>query len=363
MSILINWMCLCWIILISYTHTTVFSKFILFYFDCLNCFSQIDTFPPSFHLLFDSCLNFSWSAVSSVITMEQKKKVWLNLCERAKLNLKIGKKGLGKKKKTPLKYRRSMSVPDLRVKPSAMLDLQDGPRKPDQDSVFFGNVEGSCYLDETASETSSISLSEQFSVPDMPYSCSPAPSERSVPVDFTVLLETDKRQRATTWYTDDLDAVAGHVYPHTERQMAPERKSPGQRPKDPTDRVAAALSRAGARASDEMSTLTTTIESVSHTPPEEKCPTQPSSPVEMFIAGSAEDMASLTKFCFQVLLLHKYALPFKSLLLSRRVSYRNKRWNTVLLKTLTKLAATCFIRLYSLAIFSFNLNILLFICL
>lgn len=253
--------------------------------------------------------------------MEQKKKVWPNLRERAKLNLKIGKKGLGKKKKTPLKYRRSMSVPDLRINPSAMLDLQDDSRTPGQDSVFFGNVEGSCDMDETASETSSIALSEQFSVTDMPYSCSPAPSERSVPVDFPVLLETDKRQRATTWYIDDLDAVAGPVYPPTERQMAPERKSPGQRPKDPIDRVAAALSRAGAgrqtplaRASDEMSTLTT-IESVSGTPPEEKCSTehQPSSPVEMFIAGSAEDMASLTKFCFQVLLLHKYALPFKSL--------------------------------------------------
>lgn len=251
--------------------------------------------------------------------MEQKKKVWPNLCERAKLNLKIVKKGLGKKKKTPLKYRRSMSVPDLRINHSAMLDLQDDSRTPGQDAVFFGNVEDSCDLDETASETSSIALSEQLSVPDMPYSGSPAPSERSVPVDVPVLLETDKRHRATTWYIDDLDAVAGPVYPPSERQMAPERKSPGQRPKDPTDRVAAALSRAGAgrqtppaRASDVMSTLTT-IESISSTPPEEKCPTEHQSytPVEMFIAGSAEDMASLTKFCFQVILLHKYALSFK----------------------------------------------------
>uniref|UniRef100_A0A8C1HDI7 Multiple C2 domains, transmembrane 2a n=1 Tax=Cyprinus carpio carpio TaxID=630221 RepID=A0A8C1HDI7_CYPCA len=221
--------------------------------------------------------------------MEQKKKAWPNFRERAKpkLILKIGKKGLGKKKKTPLKYRRSMSVPDLRINPSAMLDSQDDSRTPGQDSVFFGNMEGICDLDETASETSSTALSEQLSVADMPYSCSPAPSVRSVPVDFPVLLETDKRQRATTWYIDDLDAVTGSVYPPTERQMAPERKLPGQRPKDPTDRVAAALSRAGAQASDE-----TTAESVSSTPPEEKCPTehQPSSPVEMFIAGKAEDM-------------------------------------------------------------------------
>ncbi|XP_016376778.1 multiple C2 and transmembrane domain-containing protein 2-like [Sinocyclocheilus rhinocerous] len=239
--------------------------------------------------------------------MEQKKKIWPNLRERAKpiLNLKIGKKGLGKKKKTPLKYRRSMSVPDIRINPSAMMALQDDSRTPGQDSCFFGNVEGSCDLDETASETSSTALSEQLSVADMPYSCSPAPSERTVPVDFPVAVETDKRQRATTWYIDDLDAVTGPVHSHTERQMTPvpaERKSPGQRPKDPSDKVAAALSRAGAgrqtppaRAADEMSTLTIT-ESVSTTPPEEKtcisCPTEhePFSPLDMFIAGSAEDM-------------------------------------------------------------------------
>lgn len=220
---------------------------------------------------------------------ERKKKVW------PMLNLKIGKRGLWKKKKTPLKHRRSMSVPDIRIHPSAMMALQDDSRTPGQDSDFFGNMEGSCDLDETASEASSTALSEQLSVTDMPYSCSPAPSERTVPVDLAVSVETHKRQRATTWYIDDLDAVTGSVYPPTERQMAPERKLPGQRPKDPTDRVAAALSRAGAQASDE-----TTAESVSSTPPEEKCPTehQPSSPVEMFIAGKAEDMASLTKFRF-----------------------------------------------------------------
>ncbi|XP_026113015.1 multiple C2 and transmembrane domain-containing protein 2-like [Carassius auratus] len=224
--------------------------------------------------------------------MEQKKKVWPNFRERAKpkLILKIGKKGLGKKKKTPLKYRRSMSVPDLRINPSAMLDLQDDSRTPGQDSVFF---EGSCDLDETASVSSSTALSEQLSVADMPYSCSPAPSVRSVPVDFPVLLETDKRQRATTWYFDDLDGVAVPVYPATERQMAPEKKSPGQRAKDPTDRVAAALSRAGAgQTPPAPASYETTAESISSTPPEEKYLTnhQPSSPVEMFIAGSAEDM-------------------------------------------------------------------------
>ncbi|KAK7160158.1 hypothetical protein R3I93_007961 [Phoxinus phoxinus] len=230
--------------------------------------------------------------------MEQKKKAWPNFRDRAKLNL-FGKKGLGKKKKTPLKHRRSMSVPDIRFHPHAMkMAMQNDPRTPGQDSVFF--TEGPGDLDETASETSSLALSEQFSVTDIPYSCSPAPSDKSVPADFTPSMETDKRPRGTTWYIDELDAATGP----TERLMTPvpaERKSPGQRPKEPSDKVAAALSRAGrpippARASDEMSWTNT--ESVSTTPPEEKaCIPSPTEleqfyPIEMFITGSAEDMDS-----------------------------------------------------------------------
>uniref|UniRef100_A0A672QVD8 Multiple C2 and transmembrane domain-containing protein 2-like n=1 Tax=Sinocyclocheilus grahami TaxID=75366 RepID=A0A672QVD8_SINGR len=111
--------------------------------------------------------------------MDQKKKIWPNLRERAKpiLNLKFGKKGLGKKKKTPLKYRRSMSVPDIRINPSAMMALQDDSRTPGQDSCFFGNVEGSCDLDETASETSSTALSEQLSVADIQNQGASAPQK------------------------------------------------------------------------------------------------------------------------------------------------------------------------------------------
>lgn len=240
--------------------------------------------------------------------MDQKKKVWPHLRERARLNLKIGKKGLGKKKKTPLKYRRSISVPDLMINPSAMLALQGDPRTPGHNSVFFGNMEGSCDMDETASETSSVAFSERLSLADVPYSCSPAPSERPAAADFPVFMETDELRRATTWYIDDLDSVHPvHIY--IEKQFAPvpaERKSPAQKPKDPSNKVAEALCRASAgrqtppsRASDEMSTLTFT-ESVSTTPSpsEEKayisCPTElvPSSPMEMFVAGSAEDMAS-----------------------------------------------------------------------
>ncbi|KAI2653593.1 Multiple C2 and transmembrane domain-containing protein 2 [Labeo rohita] len=216
----------------------------------------------------------------------------------ARLNLKIGKKGLGKKKKTPLKYRRSISVPDLMINPSAMLALQGDPRTPGHNSVFFGNMEGSCDMDETASETSSVAFSERLSLADVPYSCSPAPSERPAAADFPVFMETDELRRATTWYIDDLDSVHPvHIY--IEKQFAPvpaERKSPAQKPKDPSNKVAEALCRASAgrqtppsRASDEMSTLTFT-ESVSTTPSpsEEKayisCPTElvPSSPMEMF---------------------------------------------------------------------------------
>lgn len=238
--------------------------------------------------------------------MEKKKKVWPNF-ERAKFNL-FGKKGLGKHKKTPLKHRRSMSVPDIRFHPHAMrMALQDDPRTPGQHSVFFGNLEGPGDLDETGSETSSLALSEQSSVTDMRYSCSPAPSEKSVPADFTLPVETDKRSRATTWYTDELDAATGALPPPTERLITPvpaERKSPGQRPKNPSDKVAAALSRAGrqmppARASDDVCAWTNT-ESV-NTPSEEKAcissPTEhePFSPMDMFIAGSAEDMVSHLK--------------------------------------------------------------------
>lgn len=219
-----------------------------------------------------------------------------------------------------------MSVPDIRFHPHAMrMALQDGPRTPGQDSLFFGNLEGPGDLDETASETSSLALSEQFSATDMPHSCSPAPSEKSVPADITLPMETDKRPRATRWYTDELDAGTGPLPPPTERLITPvpaERRSPGQRPKNPSDKVSAALSRAGrqmpsARASDEMCVRTNT-ESVSTSPSEEKaCISSPTeheqfSAMEMFIAGSAEDMVSHLKV-FLLLSLHQYALPFTSL--------------------------------------------------
>lgn len=207
--------------------------------------------------------------------MEQKKRIWPNLLG---FNMKIGKKG--KKKKTPLKYRRSMSVPDLRVRSQEML-ASDESRPSDQDTVFFGNLVVPGDPDETGSETSSLGFSDH-----MPYSCSPAPSERSIPVDFPVSAEsaTDKkseRPRTTMWYVSDSDT---------------DRASPALRLKDPSDKVTSALIRAGAGRQtplgNEMSALATT-ESFSTGEEQMYCPAEqePKSPSEMFVIGSAVDLA------------------------------------------------------------------------
>ncbi|XP_056622605.1 multiple C2 and transmembrane domain-containing protein 2 isoform X1 [Triplophysa dalaica] len=202
--------------------------------------------------------------------MEQKKRIW------PKLNMNIVKRG--KKKKTPLKYRRSISVPDLRVRTQEMLAL-DESRPLDQDSVLFVNRVIPGDLDETGSETSSLGFSDHG-----PYSCSPAPSERSIPVDFPVSVEsaTDKkRPRTTLWYLNDSDT---------------DRASPAQRLKDPSDKMSSAVIRAGAGRQtplgNEMSALATT-ESFSTSEEQINCPAEQElkSPSEMFVTGSAEDMA------------------------------------------------------------------------
>ncbi|XP_056334371.1 multiple C2 and transmembrane domain-containing protein 2 isoform X2 [Danio aesculapii] len=202
--------------------------------------------------------------------MDPRRKMWSNLRERAKpvLNLKIGKK----KKKTPLKYRRSMSVPDLRFNPRAMMALQDESSTPSHTSAFFDNTDGLGDIDDVASETSSVALSERFSVADFPCVCSPAPSERSAPVDFPVSAETDKRQRATTWYFEDSDSVTGVTPPFAELQMTAGHAE--RRPKESSDKLGRA------RALDDMS-----ISSEEKAWPTEH---EPSSPLSMFVVGSAE---------------------------------------------------------------------------
>lgn len=155
----------------------------------------------------------------------------------------------------------------------------DESRPLDQDSVFFVNRVIPGDLDETGSETSSLGFSDHG-----PYSCSPAPSERSIPVDFPVSVEstTDKkRTRSTLWYLNDSDT---------------DRASPALRLKDPSDKMTSAVIRAGAGRQtplgNEMSALATT-ESFSTSEEQMNCPAEQelTSPSEMFVTGSAEDMA------------------------------------------------------------------------
>ncbi|XP_051953305.1 multiple C2 and transmembrane domain-containing protein 2 isoform X2 [Xyrauchen texanus] len=215
--------------------------------------------------------------------MEHKKRVWPKL--------KIGKLGLGKKK-TPLKYRRSVSVPDFRFIPHNMPDLEDNSRTPDQGTIFFENLIVTDDMDDMSV------FSDQFTATDIPYSNSPAPSERSMPADFPVSVETtaDKisdRPRNTTWYVEDLDAAP---IPTNWASVSAERASPALKPKDP--KLVAALCRANAgrqtptahASESEISALAST-ESLSTTSEEQIWHTdQETFPSEMFIIGSAEDM-------------------------------------------------------------------------
>nr|XP_055030980.1 multiple C2 and transmembrane domain-containing protein 2 [Misgurnus anguillicaudatus] len=204
--------------------------------------------------------------------MEPKKRIW------PKLNIKIGKMGRGKKKKTPLKHRRSMSVPDLRFKPEEMLAL-DGSRPPDQDTILFGSQAVLGDPDETESDSSSLVFSDYI-----PYSNSPAPSERSCgPVDFPVSVETtaDKKPRATTWYISDSDT---------------DRMSPALIRKDPVDKVTSALIRASAgRQTPLESEMSSTAMAESVGTCEDQIRSscsgeqEPSSPLRMFVIGSAEN--------------------------------------------------------------------------
>ncbi|XP_036417637.1 multiple C2 and transmembrane domain-containing protein 2 [Colossoma macropomum] len=93
--------------------------------------------------------------------MEPKKNVFTKLRDRTKLfNVKIGKKA----KKTPLKYRRSISVPDLRCGQSVPPMLNNVVESPDSDSASFIDQ------DETESETSSLAYSDNLAVTDGPFS-------------------------------------------------------------------------------------------------------------------------------------------------------------------------------------------------
>ncbi|KAK1784867.1 hypothetical protein P4O66_018304 [Electrophorus voltai] len=98
--------------------------------------------------------------------MEPKKNVLLRLREKAKplFNMKKGKKA----KKTPLRYRRSISVPDLRCSSPSLLDPL--AESPDPDTASFSGLKRQFYLDEAEIETSSLAYSDNFVVTDEPLS-------------------------------------------------------------------------------------------------------------------------------------------------------------------------------------------------
>ncbi|XP_017321945.1 multiple C2 and transmembrane domain-containing protein 2 [Ictalurus punctatus] len=169
----------------------------------------------------------------------KKNKVFSKLREKTKplFNVKMGKKA----KKTPLRYRRSISVPDLLSDRSmqSLLDTTDRSLSPDS---FVGPVH-SFVSDETQCETSSLTESltvtdttlsakctDPYTVPDSPFSkkvlgqpnatdtsldqvITPyTPSSAKVP-DNLLLPNTppdkrmEDRERNTTWYIEDSESA------------------------------------------------------------------------------------------------------------------------------------------------------------
>ncbi|XP_035381206.1 multiple C2 and transmembrane domain-containing protein 2 isoform X2 [Electrophorus electricus] len=117
--------------------------------------------------------------------MEPKKNVLLRLREKAKplFNMKKGKKA----KKTPLRYRRSISVPDLRCSSPSLLDSL--AVSPDPDTASFSGLKRQFYLDEAEIETSSLAYSDNFVVTDEPLSVKSS-NQFTFPADMDHALET-----------------------------------------------------------------------------------------------------------------------------------------------------------------------------
>ncbi|XP_076847528.1 multiple C2 and transmembrane domain-containing protein 2 isoform X2 [Brachyhypopomus gauderio] len=118
--------------------------------------------------------------------METKKStVFTRLREKAKplFNMKKGRRN----RKTPLTYRRSISVPDLRctVPTPSLLDSLAQPRDPDTGS--FSDIKSNFYLEEADTETSSLAYSDNFAVTDEPSKCS---DQFTFPLDMDPTLET-----------------------------------------------------------------------------------------------------------------------------------------------------------------------------
>uniref|UniRef100_A0AAY5E7E5 C2 domain-containing protein n=1 Tax=Electrophorus electricus TaxID=8005 RepID=A0AAY5E7E5_ELEEL len=142
--------------------------------------------------------------------MEPKKNVLLRLREKAKplFNMKKGKKA----KKTPLRYRRSISVPDLRCSSPSLLDSL--AVSPDPDTASFSGLKRQFYLDEAEIETSSLAYSDNFVVTDEPLSVKSSNQ-------FTFPADMDHRDRTTRWYIDYLDNESACSTPSEERSCSP----------------------------------------------------------------------------------------------------------------------------------------------
>ncbi|XP_031420278.1 multiple C2 and transmembrane domain-containing protein 2 isoform X2 [Clupea harengus] len=103
----------------------------------------------------------------------KKKTAWSNFRAKTKAqlsNIKMGKKGPGKDKKTHLKYRRSISVPDLRFAASHQLSSQHPIlQSPCDDSMFFAGSSSPYCQSVAESGSSSPTFSEHSSIPDTPF--------------------------------------------------------------------------------------------------------------------------------------------------------------------------------------------------
>ncbi|XP_041966689.1 multiple C2 and transmembrane domain-containing protein 2 [Alosa sapidissima] len=170
----------------------------------------------------------------------KKRTAWSNFRDKTRAqfsNIKIGKKP----KKTNLKYRRSISVPDLRIAlPSQLSALDTIIQTPNDDSMFFDGANSRFFFQSVVdSGSSSPTYSENSSVPDAPFytrfaalpSTSSAPERVPNPgISATPMrLETD----TFSWLSDETSVPAGRVA----QQAPPETPSaPVTKPPMPAER-------------------------------------------------------------------------------------------------------------------------------
>uniref|UniRef100_A0AAR2LIV9 C2 domain-containing protein n=1 Tax=Pygocentrus nattereri TaxID=42514 RepID=A0AAR2LIV9_PYGNA len=159
--------------------------------------------------------------------MEPKKNVFTKLRDRTKqFHVKIGKKA----KKTPLKYRRSISVPDMRYSATDQLTVSSPPyaaKHLDQLTALYSPYAAKIPDQLTASSTpSATKVVDRFTFPDIPASNMLSSSDvLSAPQKPPIMAITndrpDKRTeegcRKTTWYLEDPDNESACSTPSEDR--------------------------------------------------------------------------------------------------------------------------------------------------